>query len=177
LQRLRKQVEFDLWGKGFTPIEDKWNGLSPYQYALAVENHRGPHYWTEKLADCFLSWAMPIYYGCTNISEYFPSEAMISIDIDSPDSIAIIEETLHSDRWQRSQDAIAYARELILDRYQFFPFVAQQIREADAAPGAAVAEDIPLPELPWLYPQPQAKVLQQTLRTFFTRAKRKLLHG
>ncbi|HEX3036792.1 MAG TPA: glycosyltransferase family 10, partial [Thermodesulfobacteriota bacterium] len=74
LESISEQIEFDLFGKGFVYIEDKWDGLAPYQYSFAIENYRNPYYWSEKIADCLLAWTMPIYYGCTRIIEYFPSE-------------------------------------------------------------------------------------------------------
>ena len=40
---------------GANPSRINGTGL-PYRYSLAVENFRGPYYWTEKLADCFLAW-------------------------------------------------------------------------------------------------------------------------
>ena len=42
--------------------------LPPYQYHLCIE---AKHHWTEKLADAFLGWTMPLYVGCTNASDYF----------------------------------------------------------------------------------------------------------
>ncbi|MDQ7035759.1 MAG: glycosyltransferase family 10 [Anaerolineae bacterium] len=58
LELMQQHINFDLWGKGFQPLEDKWDGLAPYRYALAIENHSSRYYWTEKLMDCFLSWTM-----------------------------------------------------------------------------------------------------------------------
>lgn len=126
-------VEFDLFGRGFAPIADKWDGLAPYGYSLAIENHSGPHYWTEKIADCFLSWTMPIYYGCTNLDDYFPKESFVSIDIKSPYAIEQIKDVVASDEYMKNRDAIAYARELVLDRYQLFPFIADAALRQDAA--------------------------------------------
>jgi hypothetical protein len=71
---------------------------------------------------------MPIYYGCTRINEYFPAESMVIIDIDDPDSSEIIRETIESDRWERNIDAIEYARKLVLEKYQLFPFLVAQIQ-------------------------------------------------
>ncbi|HKI49344.1 MAG TPA: glycosyltransferase family 10, partial [Desulfobacteria bacterium] len=65
-------LDIDLFGRAVQFIEDKWDGLAPYKYSLAIENSSGPDYWTEKIADCFLSWSVPIYYGCTNLEDYFP---------------------------------------------------------------------------------------------------------
>lgn len=135
LERLHGEVEFDLYGRGFQPIKDKWDGLAPYRYSLAVENFRNPYYWTEKIADCFLSWTMPIYYGCTRIEAYFPAEAMIQIDIDDPDALQKIREVIQSDLWHERLDAIAEARDRVLNRYQLFPFLARQIRAYEAQSG------------------------------------------
>jgi hypothetical protein len=89
---------------------------------------------------------MPIYYGCTNLGQYFPRESFIEIDIGDANAAEIIREAVASDRWTRSREAIAHARELVLDRYQLFPFLAEQIgnerreggekREITLRPGA-----------------------------------------
>lgn len=129
LEKIHGAVDFDLYGRGFNYIEDKWDALAPYCYSIAVENWRGPHYWSEKLADCFLAWSMPIYYGCTRITDFFPVEALVQIDIADPDVIERIRETVQGDLWHKNRDAIAYARQLVLESHQFFPFVAQRIRQ------------------------------------------------
>jgi Glycosyltransferase family 10 (fucosyltransferase) C-term len=123
LDFLRSQdITIDLYGKGINYIEDKWDGLAPYRYSLAIENSSGPDYWTEKLADCFLSWSVPIYYGCTNLEEYFPAASFIRIDINQPEeALEIITTTLTSDNWKARLPALVEARSLILERYQFFP--------------------------------------------------------
>jgi hypothetical protein len=126
---MRSKIEFDLFGLGFAPIKDKWDGLAPYQYSFAVENFRNPYYWSEKIADCFLAWTMPIYDGCSRISEYFPAESFIQIDINDPGAaVAKIREAISSDLWYRNLDAINEARKLVLNRHQLFPFCAREIR-------------------------------------------------
>jgi hypothetical protein len=137
LQSIRDSLNFDLFGRGFEPVEDKWQALAPYRYSIAVENFSNPFYWSEKIADCFLSWTMPIYYGCSKIMEYFPAESMIAIDIHRPqESLEIIHNAIRSQHWKKNLDAIRFARELILDRYQFFPFVTEKIKQdADLSTG------------------------------------------
>jgi hypothetical protein len=129
LKRIRGQVPFDLYGRGFAPIQDKWDGLAPYRYSLVVENFQNAYYWSEKIADCFLAWTMPLYYGCTEITKYFPAESVADIDIHDPMVLDRIREVLSAGPSQLNLDAIAHARELVLDRYQLFPFVAEQIDE------------------------------------------------
>ena len=147
LEGLRQSVEFDLWGRGFNPIEDKWDGIAPYRYSLAVENYSNSYYWTEKIADCFLSYTMPIYYGCTNISSYFPPESYISIDINQPEeAIEIIKDAVISDRWSRNRDAIIHSRELVLNKYQIFPFLREAVQEHEERKIPGKIQRIYLPE-------------------------------
>lgn len=136
LERIRGKIECDLYGYGFNPIADKWDGLAPYRYSIAVENFQNPYYWSEKLADCFLAWTMPIYFGCSRIEEYFPAEAMIRMDIDDPMVVEKVEEVLSNDIWHRNLDAIAEARKLVLERYQLFPFIAQEIADYERDRGS-----------------------------------------
>lgn len=125
--------EVDLFGRAVNPIADKWEGLAPYHYSLAVENNSGPDMWTEKLADCFLAWCVPFYYGCTNLSKYFPADSFVQIDITRPqEACAIMREEAKPDRWQRRLAALEEARELILHKYQLLPFLAERILHDDA---------------------------------------------
>ncbi len=129
LEKIQSKVNFDLYGRGFNPIDDKWDGLAPYRYSIVVGIIGTRNYWSEKLADCFLAWTMPIYYGCTQITNWFPPEALICIDVNDPDAAEKINTSVASACWQQNQDAIAEARKLVLDRYQIFPFFSKQIHE------------------------------------------------
>ena len=137
--------DIDLYGRAVQYIDDKWDALAPYRYSLAIENTRGPDYWTEKLADCFLTWTIPIYYGCTNLEEYFPGEAFIKIDIGEPEKAAdIIKSVIQNDDWKKRLPALEKARELVLYRYQLFPHLSELIRPYSVSNGReAVMTTIP----------------------------------
>jgi hypothetical protein len=121
-------IGIDIFGYGINPIKDKWNGIYPYKYSLAIENSSTSDYWTEKISDCYLAFTLPIYYGCTNIKKYFPSESFVKVDInDTKKSIETIKKVLEEDIWESRLEAIKEARELVLNRYQLFPFIASQI--------------------------------------------------
>jgi len=125
-------LSFDLYGRGFNEIDDKWNGLEKYKYTLAIENYSGNDYWTEKIADAYLSYCMPIYYGCENITDYFPEKSLLQIDIENPkEAIRIIESAIDDKLWEKNIDEIKIARELVLNKYQLFPFINNLI-EKDA---------------------------------------------
>lgn len=123
-----KGIDIDLYGKSIKYIEDKWEALAPYRYSLAIENNSGPNCWTEKLADCFLAWSVPIYYGCTNIKDYFPEESFISIDIDQHEqSLDEIKRIISDDNYEKRIPYLEEARNLVLYHYQLFPHLSKLI--------------------------------------------------
>ncbi|WP_258101573.1 glycosyltransferase family 10 domain-containing protein [Marinoscillum pacificum] len=120
------ELRFDLFGRGYNPIEDKFDALFPYRYSIVVENSFCPNYWTEKIADCLLSWTVPVYMGATNIDQFFPEGSFIQVDPDV-DSLKEVLTDLDQDNYQGRLLAIAKAREMILDKYQLFPFLSERV--------------------------------------------------
>jgi len=124
-----KSLDVDLYGRAVRYVNDKWDGLAPYKYSLAIENSESPDYWTEKLADCFLTWTIPIYYGCTNIGNYFPENSFIRIDIKNPkESMVRIKKVIEKDNWRQRIPALSEARRLVLYKYQIFPHISKLIK-------------------------------------------------
>jgi hypothetical protein len=141
-------VKFDLFGRGFQPVADKWDGLAPYRYSIAVENHSGPDYWTEKIVDCFLAGTMPIYFGATNIADYFPADSFVWLDIDDPNAPRRVAEIVRSDLAERHREAVAEARRRVLEEHNFFPRFAKLIDEDRRTAPSPAAERITLPRVP-----------------------------
>jgi hypothetical protein len=134
----------DLFGRGIRWIPRKWEALAPYRFSIAIENSSGPHLWTEKIADCFLSWTVPLYYGCTNLEDYFPEDSFVRIDPGDPESVvARIQELLSGDEWQRRLPALEIARRLVLEEHQLFPFLAHAVRSCSLE--ARLKADIVVP--------------------------------
>jgi len=122
-------LDIDLYGRAVRPIADKWDGLAPYRYSIAAENTDSPDYWTEKVADCFLSWTVPFYYGCENLEKYFPADSFIRIDINRPkEALEIIQRTLNEDDWLRRLPALEEARQRVLYEHQIFPYLSKLIK-------------------------------------------------
>lgn len=127
--------DLDVWGRGIRPVEDKWDVLAHSRYAIAVENHCGLNYWTEKIADCWLADTLPFYYGCPNLGKYFPEKSFIRIDLDDfASSARIIRRMVDSGEYEKRLPAIREARDLVLNRYQFFPFMAKEIKKCPPSP-------------------------------------------
>lgn len=113
------------FGRGEMEIDNKWDGIAPYQYSIAIENSAHERYFTEKIMDCYLSYTMPIYWGCPNILEYFPEDSLVIIeDIDDYQrTIEQIQAAIDQNLYEKHLDAIIEARNLILDKYQIFAFL------------------------------------------------------
>lgn len=125
-----KKFDYDHFGFGYNYIKNKEDGLDPYKYSIAVENSSIPFYVTEKIADCFARMTMPIYWGCPNITEYFPAESMIIIDEnDLEGSLERIEEAVRTDLWSKNFDALVEAHNRVFYEHSFGPYIRRLIRK------------------------------------------------
>jgi len=117
--------ELERFGRGFTWLESKADGLDDYEFHVAIENHYAPNVWTEKLADAFLGYTVPIYYGCPNVYDYFPKESVIEIDIfDTEGSIAKIKEIIATEgEYERRLDAVKEARRRVIEEYNLLAMI------------------------------------------------------
>lgn len=139
-----KSLDVDYYGRAVRYIEDKWDGLARYRYSIAVENTTWPDYWTEKIADCFLAWTVPIYHGCPNLETYFPAGSFIRIDIDDPrETVEALRRLLREDDWEGRRTAVEEARNRVLYEYQIFPHVAKLVRAEPPGPGERILRTVP----------------------------------
>ena len=130
VEQLKEQFgsELDIYGRGFNEIEDKGMAIFNYKYCIVIENCQQENYWTEKLADTFLGGAYPIYYGCSNIFDYFNKASLTCIDIyDIHKSINIINGLISNNQFEKSLEHIKLSRELILDQYNLFELINKYI--------------------------------------------------
>jgi hypothetical protein len=107
----------------------KFNGLSSYQYTLALENGSIKNYWTEKLVDAFLSWSLPIYWGCSNVFDFFPEKSLHSIDITKSDVCEKVHEIIKASPSREEIEAIEYSREKILKTYNLWAVIEKLLEE------------------------------------------------
>jgi len=122
--------ELHLFGRGINPISDKSEAMDDFRYHIVVENHIQPHHWTEKIADCFLAYCLPFYYGPPNISDYFPEEAIIPIDIFDIDSAEhIIRKTIADSLYEKRLPAIIKARKRVLNDYNLVNVIAKLVAQ------------------------------------------------
>lgn len=134
LEALKSRIQFDHFGRGFNPIQDKWDALAPYRYSIAFENSKSDYYLSEKLGDCFVAETMPFYYGSDKIGDYFPEGSFVVIDPEDPDVFRIIKDVMASDLWLKNREAILEAKRLVLEKYNVFARLARFMQAADDAP-------------------------------------------
>lgn len=122
--------EIQVFGQGrMRELGDKWDGLAPFKYSVAIENSSKADYWSEKIADCFLTYTVPLYFGANNIDEYFPRESYIWLPLDdTKKALATITDTLANDDWESRLPALREARRRILDNYSFGAQILGRIR-------------------------------------------------
>lgn len=117
--------QLDVFGRGYHDFEDKWDVLAPYKYHIVIENSSQKYYWTEKISDCFLTETFPFYYGCTNLTNYFPAEAFQPINIHDLDgTIKLINQCIAEDRYQESTSFLKDCKDLVLEDYNLFNYTA-----------------------------------------------------
>ena len=161
----------DIYGRGFRTFDDKWDILSPYKYHISIENSSQQYYWTEKISDCFLAETFPFYYGCTNLTDYFPAESFQAIDIRHPEkAIELIEEAMAADRYTAASGALAESKRRVLDEYNMFEYVA---RLCDRLDPEAPKQDVCL--MPCRSSDDPHNLLHYTFSRSYYKLKAKLL--
>lgn len=121
--------KIDLYGRGIRPIDTKYEALKDYRFAICIENSSIPHYWTEKFADPILSYTVPIYFGCTNINDYFAPRCYISIDINNTEAaLAQLQQILDNAEavYQEHLPYVKEARRKLMAEYCLFPTLMEK---------------------------------------------------
>ena len=71
-------VDFYGWEKNDSNLKGglnkKKDGLVDYKFSICIENANEKNWISEKFFDCVLTNTIPIYFGCSNIKEFFPEE-------------------------------------------------------------------------------------------------------
>ena len=124
------QDRLDWYGNGIAPIHTKWEGLAPYRYSIAIENHTAINVVTEKLWDPLLAYTIPLYAGAPNARDLLPEDSFVDLNIaDLNGSIDTIEALLAEDLYESRVDAIRQARTEILGPLNVYSRIAALARD------------------------------------------------
>lgn len=84
-------------------------------FHLAIENSQNKNFFTEKLIDAFITKTIPIYWGCSNINEFFDARGFFTFDTEE-EFFNIVNNLTEEDYWSKKeyieknyQTAIYYA--------------------------------------------------------------------
>ncbi len=78
LERRSHIGDFELfWHRSPPLVPSKNPFFANAKFNIATENQDLNNMFTEKLLDCFKTYTVPIYYGCTNIEEFFDPRGII----------------------------------------------------------------------------------------------------
>ncbi len=132
----------EIFGRGYRDIADKADALQPYRYHIAIENGAGADAWTEKLADSFLCWSYPFYAGCSNLGRYFPEGSFELLDLERPETEALrMVELVQNGLWERQQNAVAQARQVILQEHNLARLLVRLAHSLAQTPVEATTSD------------------------------------
>lgn len=127
IQRFADKV--DHYGRGFTYIENKEDGLRDYYFSIVIENSRTDYYFSEKIIDCFASRTIPIYWG-SNVSSFFDMSGIITFN--TIDDLEKIVNNLSADYYKTFAKAMENNFNLICEKdfeipedwiYKHYPFL------------------------------------------------------
>lgn len=99
-------------------IETKLPLFEDSMYHLTIENSRYTNYITEKVIDCFMSYTVPIYWGCPNIGDYFDTRGIITFE--TKEELEHILQNLNAEFYQTNLDAIKHNYEVAKNNFAFF---------------------------------------------------------
>ncbi len=135
----KKVINMDLYGRGHNskvfgerykgPIETDGNcklqGLLSYKYSLVLENSQQKNYWTEKLADAYLAWCIPLYWGCPNLGDFFDEKSYFQVDLDT--NAKELNDIIRRPIGRGMIENLAAAREKILDEFNIWEVIWKKI--------------------------------------------------
>jgi hypothetical protein len=117
-------------------------GIKPYKYSIALTNSQQLNYFSEKICDIYLGWGMPIYWGCPNIGDFFPEKSFRVIDCNDPNVNQRIKEIINTPLTEEDIEAIGEARRLVLEKYNLWEIVKEEVDKAEETKKVTDGENI-----------------------------------
>ena len=77
IKRCRSKIDL-VCGRGYSPINNKYDVLKDYRYCIVIQNSNIDCYFTDQLIDCFLTGVVPIFWGALGLNRLFNASGIIS---------------------------------------------------------------------------------------------------
>jgi len=129
---LKSNLDIDIFGRGWQLSDLRYKGelpfkrlaLRPYEYSIAIENSNEIGYCTEKISDCFLNNAIPLYWGAPNVNEIYDPRSFEIINPDDEDVIDKIKEIIKKPSIQYRK-AVLGSKRVYLGKYNIYNFLKE----------------------------------------------------
>jgi hypothetical protein len=134
---LARENEFKIPTNFYKTIGDRYNEddasigketvFGNSMFGIAIENfsHRG--YFSEKILDCFLMKTIPIYWGCSNIFDYFFEPGVLKFG--NVDDLIYISNMLTPEFYESRKEAIEENYRLALQNINYEEKIINKIEE------------------------------------------------
>jgi hypothetical protein len=132
-KKFLNKYHFDLYGSvsfrnSAIPNNDKIEALKPYKYCLGFDNQDFiDDFFGTQFTDSILSWSIPIFWCGTDLSKYFPKNSFIQFDARKDTEIDRIIDIIKNDDYNSRISDLEEARDLILNKYNFWPTIKRVI--------------------------------------------------
>jgi hypothetical protein len=121
---------FDVYGDRYN-IEEARKGkeevFGDSMFGVAIENASHNGYFTEKILDCFLLKTIPMYWGCTDIDNFFNKEGIIKFG--NVDEFTYISNRLNEDYYNSRKEIIEENYQKALQYIDYESNVVNKITE------------------------------------------------
>lgn len=121
---------FDVYGDRYN-IEDARKGKAEVfgdsMFGIAIENTSHNGYFTEKIIDCFLLKTIPIYWGCSNINNFFDGDGIIKFE--NADDLIYIINNLNEEYYTSRKEVIEKNYQLALEYLDYEKTIVDKIKE------------------------------------------------
>ena len=102
-----KDRELDVFGsitgtRLGSDLFDKIEGYRDYRFTIVIENCQHDNYFTEKITDAFATGTIPVYWGTSNIGDYFNTDGIIELTDDF--DINILTPELYEEKFEAVKD-------------------------------------------------------------------------
>ncbi|HAI40847.1 MAG TPA: hypothetical protein DCM40_23460, partial [Maribacter sp.] len=101
--------------------------LRDYNVSFSIENGKRRNFFT-RTQESMLCWTMPIYWGCPNLEDFFPEFSYRYVNIEekiTPEYLAHLTRPVEKNELL----ALEESRNLILRKYNFFPFIDNILKD------------------------------------------------
>jgi len=133
------EIEGDLYGSGREKaLTRKIDGLRDYMFSIAIENSSTPNYITEKFTDCIRAGVVPVYFGASNVGDYFPADSFVYLPLDDVNECFRKIRELSAEDYDSRKQAISEAQEIIQAKFTLGSFISdasnEVLQESRSAP-------------------------------------------